>query len=224
MWKDYKVHHNTLSNQAALGLEVQFAPVTATVGNLMPALVQGLGEADRTGDTVSGSLSVDYVVNALPYHATTNPDGAASRMLRVMIGYLKATPTTAPVTGDFDDLLRSDNTAIAWTGIPTDELRPLNHEKFTIIHNKTYQMGGPVAAIATVVSTVNSSNQGHLHIRGHCNAFKDKKLTFNDTVSNFPQNAGLFIWSMFYRTDGSTEAATIVPYQLATMSNLRYTN
>lgn len=229
LMKDYRAQHMTKSNQAALGISFGYAPVTATVGNCMPATSQGLGEGERTGDTLNGSLDIQWVINALPYDVTTNPDAGVARIVRVMIGYLKDTPNTAPTTTvGFDDLLRDDNQAVPWTGIPTDEMRQVNRELFTIAYDKKFIMGANTALSVSGAndaqdSAINSTNEGRQHIRGRHTAFKNRILRYNDTESNFPTNAGYFIWAMFYRMDGTAEAATILPYQLAVLANLRFT-
>lgn len=219
------VYSKTQSNQTTDAKNLVKIPVDASVGTIVPALSQGLGEGERTGDNVLASLTVKYALNSLAADDTTNPI-ACARVVRVMIGYCKDHPGTPPVDADFADLLRTDSTAANWTGSSTDEFKPVNMEKFAIVHDKKYLIGPSIgasqAAGVQTVNSFNSSNGAKNHATGFKQLFKNKRLTFNDTVSNFPQNAFYYIWAMSYRVDGGSDGTTIVPITLSFLADLTY--
>lgn len=182
---------------------------------IAPTIIQGQGQSNRIGNSIMirkahlrGILSLTDSASA----GTVNYAGPF--YVRMMIGYVKQTPTTLPTTADFNQLFQTNNSSQNANSYLTTLQYPVNKDYWTIVHDKRHKIG--TAFNVNNLNTTNGIGNNDFSIAKLLNIdltkhFK-KKVLYNDN-SPTPMNTSLFMWCIpvNYVGYGSTTLPTAGP-------------
>jgi len=155
----------------------------AYVYTLMPSIQQGVGQADRNGNTIR-------LKKAILRMCVTADNGYPNNFYCDMFIFTMKSGITPPTTGQLVRFLEDGNSAVGYQGRVLDGLRPLNRDLFTVKFRKRKVMGSLVVA-------GNGPNGGDM-ARATFTMQKDitslfaKRWTYEDSA-NAPTNCNVFI-------------------------------
>jgi len=102
---------------------------------------QGVGQGNRIGNIIKVRKTyLNYTLNPQPYNAGTNTTPQPSEV-RLMLGYVKSTPTFSPVPGDFAQLFQSGSSSAAPVGTLKDLIAVYNVDYWNIKKSWTHKIG-----------------------------------------------------------------------------------
>lgn len=171
---------------------------------------QGVGAGSRIGNDIKlRKVMLNYILRPLPYDVTTNPQPQPMEIL-LMLGYVKNTPSFAPVAGDINVMFQSGNTTTGPVGQLRDIIAIPNTDYWVIKKKWSHKLG-----YASVTGTGgNAQNQYHsnndfkLNIvkRMDITKFLPKTVNFND--ANVTTNTkNLFFMQEAVPSNGAAFAA-----------------
>lgn len=172
---------------------------------------QGTGQGARVGNQIkTRKCYLNYVIRPLPYDAGTNPNPNPS-MVRLMLGYVKNTPSFAPISGDISQLFDAGSTSVGPVGSLKDLISVYNTDYWTIKKSWTHKLGyannsgtGSLAA-----SQFFANNDFNLNVmkRMDITQYVAKTCVFNDTSAT-TNTKNLFF--MFYAVTSTGTIASNV--------------
>jgi len=102
---------------------------------------QGSGAGNRVGNIIkTRKVMLNYVLYPLPYDAGTNATPQPSEV-RLMLGYVKNTPSFAPIAGDINQLFNAGSTSQAPVGTLKDLISVYNNDYWAIKKSWTHKLG-----------------------------------------------------------------------------------
>lgn len=173
------------------------------------SISQGTGQGNRIGNIVkTRKVYLNYVLRPTIYSATVNPVPQPS-MIRMMLGYVKNTPSFPPIAGDINQLFNVGNSSTAPVGTLKDLISVYNTDYWTIKKSWTHKLG-----FAVNTGTGNSplgayyaNNDFNLNVLKRIDITKHcpKTCIFNDTsVTTNTKN----LFFMFYAVSSNGGAYT----------------
>jgi len=104
-------------------------------------IAQGSGQGSRIGNIIkTRKCYLSYVLRPTAYDAGTNPSPQPSEV-RLMLGYVKNTPSFAPIAGDINQLFQAGSTSSAPVGTLKDLIATYNTDYWTIKKSWTHKIG-----------------------------------------------------------------------------------
>jgi len=102
---------------------------------------QGVGQGNRIGNIIKVRKTyLNYVLYAQPYNAGTNAVPQPSEV-RLMLGYVKSTPTFSPIAGDIAQLFQAGSSSAAPVGNLKDLVSVYNVDYWSIKKSWTHKIG-----------------------------------------------------------------------------------
>lgn len=194
-------------------------PITNTVswGTLIPLanvfnVTQGVGQGQRVGDKIrpkrwnfrgfihnNGSASIPYVV-------------------KMFIFKLKLTyeDPTGPAYSGPVDFYQNGSTSQGPVNNYQDIMRTVNTDKYQIYTTRTFKVG------AAGVGGGNNDFKAVCPFNINLLKYQDHRLTYNDSVTNTPQNAGLYACFAIANFDGTSGVPGTNAPQLSYDVNAEY--
>lgn len=179
---------------------------------LAPAILQGDGQGNRTGNSITvKEMKLRYRIQwpSNQNEATTTP-----MRVTIWVGNLKGQEYVQPTVTDFAKLLHitPDTEYGEYSIEPETSMLPVNTEYWNIYSRKQYvlgyQAGGGSTGLLTQKfgSEVRAFYEDEVDLRPFC-----KKWLFDDNA-NFPRNIGLYVFATATLCSGSTMPATLPQY------------
>ncbi len=160
---------------------------------------QGTGQGGRVGNEIkTRKCYLNYVLRPTQYDAGTNPAPQPS-MVRMMLGYVKNTPSFAPIGGDINQLFDAGSTSVAPVGSLKDLISVYNKDYWTIKKSWTHKLGyannSGTGAFAGAQFFANNDFSLNVLKRMDITSMMPKTCVFNDTSAT-TNTKNLFF--MFY--------------------------
>lgn len=146
---------------------------------------QGVGAGSRIGNDIKvRKVMLNYVLRPLPYDVVSNPQPQPQEIL-MLLGYVKNTPSFAPIAGDINGIFQSGNTSTGPIGSLRDIIAVPNTDYWVIKKKWTHKLG----YAASTGTGGNAANQYHANNDFKLNIVKSlditkllpKTVNFNDT-------------------------------------------
>lgn len=116
------------------------------------------------------------------------------------------------------DMIKTGDTVRGFTGLISDLYLPINREIYTVLYDKVHYI-----TMEYLVSSVGSTNLRDttrmFNVRLKC---KNKKLRYEDSLSNYPQNWGPFMAIGYAKMDGSAPDVAVNGISLQNISTMTY--
>jgi len=146
---------------------------------------QGVGAGSRIGNDIKvRKVMLNYVLRPLPYDAITNPFPQPQEVM-LMLGYVKNTPSFAPIAGDINGLFQSGNTTTGPIGTLRDIVAVVNTDYWVIKKKWTHKLGyanyGGTGTLPAQQSFANNDFKLNHVRRMDITKFIPKTVNFNDT-------------------------------------------
>jgi len=161
------------------------------------SVAQGTGAADRRGNRVTiKKVMFRYLINPLPYNATTNPTPQPQEV-QLLFANLKGNQRTVPTSGSMSIMYQTGNTSSPPTGSCTDLIKPFNYDAWNIKRRIIHKVGCATYG-GTGISVINQSfanNDFSYNIRRTIDITKlfPKVWYFDDTNNTATSNALYFM-------------------------------
>lgn len=185
--------------------------------NLFWSISQGVGQGARVGNVIKVRKTyLNYILYPTQYDVTTNPLPAPQEV-RMMLGYVKNTPTFAPLSGDIAQLFQAGSSSAAPIGNLKDLISVYNTDYWTIKKSWTHKVGhSNYAGLGT--STANqqgANNDFKLNVmkRMDITSMCPKTCIFNDS-SVTTNTKNLFFMYYAVASNGFTLTATNLPIRI----------
>lgn len=105
------------------------------------SITQGVGQGGRIGNVIkTRKVYLNYVLRPLIYDATTNPFPQPQEV-QLMLGYVRNTPSFAPVAGDIQQLFQAGSSVTAPVGSLRDLISVINTDYWVIKKKWTHKIG-----------------------------------------------------------------------------------
>lgn len=193
----------TVEGQNISGSE---APTNANILNFTPQISQGTTQSTRIGDHIKVKrYSVRVTISAAGATSTQNPTLVKLVFFRA-VDYM-----SAPTTADLAYLLQSGATSNAWNAAlggyegMINANQSFNTEKFKIFAVRQCVLWKPSSSSH---ANPNSYQNGNYVISKNMRIALHKKmrknLKFNDSVSNYPTNEGVYALVLQAQVDGQS--------------------
>lgn len=102
---------------------------------------QGVGAGSRLGNDIkTRKVMLNYVLRPLPYDVITNPNPQPQQIL-LILGYVKNTPSFAPIAGDINGLFQAGNSITGPIGTLRDIIAVPNTDYWVIKKKWTHKLG-----------------------------------------------------------------------------------
>lgn len=171
---------------------------------------QGVGAGSRVGNDIKvRKVMLNYVLRPLPYDVITNPFPQPQEIL-LILGYVKNTPSFAPIAGDINGLFQSGNTTTGPIGSLRDIIAVPNTDYWVIKKKWSHKLGyanyGGTGTLPAQQSFSNNDFKLNIVKRLDITKFIPKTVNFNDT--NVTVNTkNLFFMQEAVPCNGSSFAA-----------------
>lgn len=185
-------------------------PLTPFANNMQ--IVQGLGQADRIGNTIkTRKLVLNYVLYPALYDVTSNPY-PVPQMVKIWIGYFKGNPNAIP--SDYSRFFQQGNTASAPSSNLDDMMKPVNSDAWIIkksfIHKVGHASNTGTGGVATFGYNANNDYSLNIMRKVDLTKYCSKILKYNDSISYTPvSNHSLFMFIEAVEATGNTGGAGI---------------
>jgi len=186
---------------------------------------QGVGAGARIGNECKiRKVMLKYVLNPLPYSATSNPFPAPVEV-DLFLGHLKGCPGELPNAGDFNILFQSGNTSFAPVGSLNDLISDVNNDYWTIKKRWRHKIGYSTytgsGSIATQQYFANNDFNLNAIKKLDITRFVHKTMKFNDT-NNTLQGTNLFFFYQAVSATGNVNTAATIPCQISFWIDIHY--
>lgn len=207
------------------GLQVFNSGINAATDaiQVMPLMTQGTDDGDRVGNEItckSFNIRGHYILSLL-----NNTLSASCRIgVRLMVvepkRYRNYFDTVANFANYMPSLIRYGDAVRAFTGVISDLYLPLNREMVTVLYDKTVYITMPymVTAVGEEVIT-NSVRLFNIHLR--C---KNKKLRYEDSLANYPQNWSPTMLIGYAKMDGTAPDVAYSGISLQNITTMNFTD
>jgi len=178
---------------------------------------QGSGQGNRVGNIIkTRKVMLNYILNPVSYDAGVNPNPAPSEV-RMMLGYVKNTPSFAPIAGDINQLFQAGSTSAAPVGNLKDLISVYNKDYWEIKKSWTHKLGfaSNTGTGALVGAQYFSNNDFKLNVMKKIDITKlcPKTCVFNDT-SGTTNTKNLFFMFYAVSTQGATTSNITTPVRI----------
>lgn len=168
---------------------------------------QGSGQGNRIGNIIkTRKCYLSYVLRPNPYEASTNPTPQPVEV-RLMLGYVKNTPTFAPIAGDINQLFNFGSTSAPPVGTLKDLISVYNTDYWTIKKSWTHKIGyassNGTGALAGSQTFNNNDFKLNVVKRLDITQHMPKTCVFNDTSAT-TNTKNLFFMFYAVATNGQT--------------------
>jgi len=175
---------------------------------------QGTGQGNRIGNIVkTRKCYLSYVLRPNPYNASTNPTPQPVEV-RLMLGYVKNTPTFAPISGDINQLFNLGSTTTAPVGTLKDLISVYNTDYWTIKKSWTHKIGyannAGTGALAGSQTFANNDFKLNVVQRLDITNHMQKTCVFNDSSAT-TNTKNLFFMFYAVATNGQAFDNIAVP-------------
>ncbi len=193
---------------------------------VIPDVSQGDRRSDRIGtDIRASSLTIkgQWTIPADEFPFFGNAD-RADISLRMFVVSCKAFQSLNQVRANWtagvnlrDEFFKAQAVPSAITGTYRDMVTPVNHELFTVHHDRVYNFRRGLCVPATTLPPPGST-EGMAHMPAIHRDFtirlrvKNKKLMYNDPADPEPSNWAPFLVSTWCYNNGAAPSASGVPY------------
>ena len=216
-----QAEHKILS--LGLGLQTYNSGINAQtdVIQIIPASTQGLDAGSRVGNELtlkSFNIKGHYILSL-----ANNAVSASCRIgVRIMIleakRYKSYYDANISFTNHLPQMIRTGDTVRGFTGVISDLYLPLNREIYNVLYDKVQYVTMPLVLTATgtndVVNTVRLFN---INLKAN-----NKKLRYEDSLSNYPQNWGAFMCIGYAKMDGTAPDVAVNGISMETVSTMNY--
>ncbi|AXH73490.1 MAG: putative capsid protein [Circoviridae sp.] len=178
---------------------------------------QGTGAGSRIGNIIkTRKVMLNYVLFPLPYDSGTNVFPGPVEV-RMMLGYVKNTPSFVPVAGDITFLFQAGNTSASPVGTLKDLISVYNTDYWSIKKSWTHKLGFS-AYSGTSVTPNQQYYQNNdfkmnvvksLDITKHC----PKTCIFNDTAAT-TNTKNLFFMYYAVASNGNVLSNITLPVRI----------
>lgn len=188
-------------------------------------ITQGTGAGARIGNQIRvRKLELSYVLRPMPYEATNNPAPMPCE-IQLMLGYVKSTPSYAPVALDISQLFQSGNSVSAPVGSLRDIIAVINKDYWEIKKRWTHKVGYSTSN-GTGSQSANqffANNDFKLNVVKKINITKFVPTTclFNDAGIT-PTTRNLFFMYQAVAASGEILPATRIPMTIDFWLDFRY--
>jgi len=145
----------------------------------------GSGSGDRVGNEITTqSCTLDIVLYAMPYHATTNPLPQPVEVIIWIFGVRN--DNTEPL--DIDDFFQDGNGNTNLSGSLIDTVKDYNKDKYIVYKKVIRKLGfsnyGASGNQPNYQTFSNNDYKLNQHIKIDCTKYLPKKVQFNDAASD----------------------------------------
>lgn len=178
---------------------------------------QSVGAGGRVGNIIKvRKVYLNYILYSNIYDAGTNANPSPQEV-RLMLGYVKNTPSFPPIAGDIGQLFNSGSTSVAPVGNLKDLISVYNLDYWSIKKSWTHKIG---FANNTGTGT-NAATQGFSNNDFKLNVYKRLDITkycvktciFNDTSAT-TNTKNLFFMYYAVRSNGGTSSNIDLPIRI----------
>jgi len=178
---------------------------------------QGSGQGNRVGNIIkTRKVMLNYILNPVAYDAGVNPNPSPSEV-RLMLGYVKNTPSFAPIAGDINQLFNSGSTTIAPVGNLKDLVSVYNKDYWSIKKSWTHKLGfaSSTGTGSLPGAQFYANNDFKLNVMKRLDITKlcPKTCIFNDT-SGTTNTKNLFFMFYAVSTQGATTSNITTPVRI----------
>jgi len=178
---------------------------------------QGTGQGARVGNEIkTRKCYLSYVLRPTQYDAGTNP-APQPTMVRMMLGYVKNTPSFAPISGDINQLFDAGSTSAAPIGTLKDLVSVYNTDYWTIKKTWTHKLGyannSGTGAFATAQFFANNDFNLNVLKRLDITQYMPKTCVFNDTSAT-TNTKNLFFMFYAVASNGATFSNVTLPVNI----------
>jgi len=178
---------------------------------------QGSGQGNRVGNIIkTRKVMLNYILNPVSYDAGVNPAPSPSEV-RMMLGYVKNTPSFAPIAGDINQLFQAGSTSAAPVGNLKDLISVYNKDYWDIKKSWTHKIGfatnGGTGTSAISQSFTNNDFKLNVMKRLDITKLVPKTCVFNDT-SGTTNTKNLFFMFYAVSTLGATTSNITTPVRI----------
>lgn len=168
--------------------------------SLFPTVSQGVGPNQRVGN----SITTKSVIVRYRCYVPQGVNATEPLMVRVMVGHLKAFPSTIPtnVASAYSNLYRIGGSSAGPQNNDLDQLAQINKQSWTIVYDKTHKIGQNGAQTGNPQTQNNDyaiSVMGKINLTRHYG-----KMLYNDADNNLPTNKNWYLWIIPTRTGGQS--------------------
>lgn len=212
---------NSVYPSNSAGYAASIIPLTPFAGYL--AITQGTGQGQRIGNTIQlMQVKLSFVLTPNAYDVVTNATPTPIDVIMWMF-YDKENPAALPVQGA--DFLQFGNTSAPLLNTLTDEMAPVNTDRYVLIKRRVFKVGYAVAG-GTGINVARQSfanNDYKFAVKRSYNITKHciKRVKFNDNNAT-PSTRGVYCIFQAVRPDGNTIAATQIPCNVGVIMTCSY--
>lgn len=186
---------------------------------------QGVGQGNRIGNIIKVRKTyLSYILYPLPYDAATNPNPVPNE-IRLMLGYVRNTPTFAPIAGDIAQLFQSGSTSAAPVGNVKDLISVYNNDFWSIKKSWTHKLGyannGGTGNTAVQQSFANNDFKMNVTKRLDITKHMPKTCVFNDATAT-TNTKNLFFMYYAVAASGGTYGAAGLPCRIDYWIDFQY--
>lgn len=187
--------------------------------SLFWTIPQGTGQGNRIGNQIkTRKCYLNYILRPNNYDVSTNPIPQPVEV-RFMLGYVKNTPSFAPISGDIAQLFNAGSTTVGPVGSLKDLVSVYNTDYWTIKKSWTHKIGyaSNTGTGSLPGSAYFSNNDFKLNVLKRMDITKHmpKTCVFNDTSAT-TNTKNLFF--MFYAVNSGGGIAS----NISLLANIDY--
>jgi len=183
---------------------------------LIPSVTQGTSQAQRVGNRIDISeLCCNVSLMYQPYNAASNFKIQPVRVKAWIVEQIPfGKPQTAAALGastEMQNFFQLGGSSAAFQGQIIDQLWEVNTDLFKVHAFRSVTLGntsiGPSAALGPAATSTQYANVPN-YAEWKFKVKNLKKIMYDDTGSNFPQNRNLYLIMTSNFTDGTVNTAT----------------
>jgi len=178
------------------------------------SIAQGTGQGNRIGNIIKVRKTyLSYILRPSPYDATTYPNPQPC-IVKLMLGYVKNSPSFLPVAADIQQIFNAGSTSAAPVGTLKDLISVYNNDYWAIKKSWTHKMGfaisGGTGSSPGVQQHANNDFNYNAMGRIDITKYMPKTCVFNDAV-NTTNTKNLFFMFYAVAAGGGTFSSTQLP-------------
>jgi hypothetical protein len=206
-----------------LGLQSYNSGINAQsdVIQIIPASIQGTDAGSRVGNELtvkSFNIKGHYILSL-----ANNQVSASCRIgVRILILQAKRYKSYYDANTQFVNhlplMIRTGDSVRAFTGVISDLYLPINEEVYEVLYDKVQYVTMPFVATAVGANDVrNTVKMFDIDLKTNY-----KKLTYEDSLSNYPQNWGPFMAIGYAKMDGTAPDVAVNGISVESVCTMKY--
>ena len=188
---------------------------------IIPSNVQGLDSGDRIGNELTlknFNIKGHYILSTANNTLSSSCRIGVRMMVLESKRYKSYYDANIQFVNHLPDMIKNGDISRPFTGLISDLYLPLNREVYNVLYDKVHYI--TMEVLVTSIGSTNIQDTVRLfNINLKCN---NKKLRYEDSLSNFPQNWAPFMAIGYAKMDGTAPDVAVNGLSMQNVSTMKY--